>query len=52
MIKNIISRFTMVKTKEDGFWDGISNKKVYYWQDYYFNIYLACSKFGPRVKIK
>lgn len=52
MIKNIISRLTMVKTSENGFWDGISKDNVYYWQDCYFNIYLACSKWGPRVKIK
>ena len=42
----------MVKTAQDGFWDGMTNQKVYYWQDCYFDVYLACSIFGPRVKIK
>ena len=51
MIKNIISRITMLKTNQNGIWDGISNKKVYYWQDYYFDTYLACSKWGTRIKL-
>lgn len=41
----------MVKL-DKSFWDGISEKPVYYWQDYYFNIYLANNKFGYRIKIK
>ena len=52
MIKNIISRITMMKTSKEGFWDGISNEKVYYWQDYYFDVYMACSRWGCRVKLK
>lgn len=52
MIKNIISRITMVKTSQEGFWDGLSNKKVYYWQDCYFNVYMACSRWEFRIKIK
>ena len=51
MIKSIISRLTMVKTSEKGFWDGISNEPVYYWQDYYFDVYMACSRWGCRIKI-
>jgi len=52
MIKNIISRITMVRTSQEGFWDPGANKKIYYWQDYYFDIYLASSKWGIRIKIK
>lgn len=52
MIKNIISRITMIKTSQEGFWDGMSSKKVYYWQDYYFNVYVACSRWEFRIKIK
>jgi len=51
MIKNIISRLTMVKL-DKSFWDGISKKPVYYWQDCYFDIYLASNRFGDRIKIK
>lgn len=52
MIKNIISRLTMAKISTKGFWDQVDNKKVYYWQDCYFNCYMANSRFGYRVKIK
>jgi limonene-1,2-epoxide hydrolase len=52
MIKELISRLTMAKTNEEGIWDGVSDKKIYYWQDYYFNIYMASSRWGYRVKIK
>jgi hypothetical protein len=52
MIKNIISRLTMVKTSRNGFWDGgISNERVYYWKDYYFDVYIACSRWGYRIKL-
>ena len=51
MIKNIISRLTRIKTPTEGFLDGVSNKKVYYWKDYYFDVYMATSRFGNRVKI-
>ncbi len=51
MIKNIISRLTMIKLSEEGFWDNISDKKVYYWQDYYFDCYVASSRFSVRIKI-
>lgn len=52
MIKYIISRLTMVKVSEEGFWDHIASQKIYRWQDYYFNTYLAHSKWGYRVKIE
>jgi len=42
----------MMKTSQDGFWDPGANKKIYYWQDYYFDIYLASSRLGYRIKIK
>lgn len=51
MIKNIISRLTMVKIPNEGFWDSINRKKVYYWQDCYFDCYMASSRFGTRIKI-
>lgn len=41
----------MVKTSQNGFWDAVSNERVYYWQDYYFNRYMATSRWGFRVKI-
>ena len=51
MIKNIISRLTMVKISTKGFWDTVDNKKIYYWQDCYFNCYMASNRFDYRVKI-
>lgn len=50
MIKEIISRITMKKTSI-GFYDYIEDVTVYYWQDYYFDIYLASNRFGSRIKI-
>jgi hypothetical protein len=50
MIKNIISRFTMVKTGRVGFCDKVSGEMVHHWQDYYFQKYMASSKWGFRVK--
>ncbi len=51
MIKNFISRWTMVRKPGEGFWDSIANKKIYYWQDCYFDTYMAASKWGFRIKI-
>jgi len=51
MIKKIISRVTMVKTGRS-FWDNYGKQQIYYWQDYYFQKFLAPSKWGYRVKIK
>lgn len=50
MIKNIISRLTMVR-KSQANYDFINSKQVYYWQDCYFDCYMATSRFGSRVKI-
>jgi hypothetical protein len=50
MIKNIVSRLTMVKTGKS-FNDHVVSKPVYYWTDYYFDQYLASSRWGFRVKI-
>ena len=51
MIKNLISRWTMVRTTREGFWDSIENKKLYYWQDCYFDTYMAASPWSYRIKI-
>lgn len=51
MIRNIISRLTMVRTNEEGFYDPLIKKQVYYWQDCYFDCYMATSRFSHRVKI-
>ena len=50
MIKAIISRLTMIKTKI-AFYDHIEKKNVYVWQDCYFNSYLANNRLGIRIKI-
>jgi hypothetical protein len=51
MIKNLISRITMVKTTTPPFYDWIDGKVIYYWQDYYFEKYMAASRWGYRVKL-
>lgn len=51
MIKNLISRFTMVKTTRTPFYDPIAGKMVYYWQDCYFEQYMATSKWSYRIKL-
>lgn len=50
MIKRIISRLTMIKLDES-FYDIVSKEVVYRWQDYYFEQYLAVSKWGFRMKL-
>lgn len=50
MIKWIISRLTMVKLNK-AFYDHIEEKPVYYWRDYYFDRYMASSRWGFRVKL-
>lgn len=40
----------MVKTG-NSFYDNIGRKVVYYWQDCYFEKYMANNRFGFRVKI-
>jgi hypothetical protein len=51
MIKNFISRWTMVRKPGEGFWDSIARQKIYCWQDCYFDTYMAASKWGFRIKI-
>jgi hypothetical protein len=50
MIKNIISRLTMMKVGKT-FYDFHDKQTVHYWQDCYFDIYLANNRFGNRIKI-
>jgi hypothetical protein len=50
MIKELISRLTMIKMDEPCY-NVVAEKEVYYWQDYYFDIYIASSRWGIRVKI-
>jgi hypothetical protein len=51
MIKELISRLTMIKTSKAPMYDSIACENIYYWQDYYFDIYMAHSKWGIRLKI-
>lgn len=51
MIKEIISRITMIKNPKEGFYDNIGQCKVYFWTDYYFDKYMAASRWGMRIKI-
>jgi hypothetical protein len=50
MIKSIISRLSMFKTGKS-FWDNVGKRKVYYWQDCYFDQYVASYRFGERFKL-
>ena len=50
MVKEIISRLTMVKTGRH-FYDFINGQTIYHWQDCYFENYIAASRFGKRVKL-
>ncbi len=50
MIKNIISRLTMVKS-EKLIYDPIKKELLYYWTDCYFDEYVAKNRFGTRIKI-
>ena len=51
MIKNLISRLTMVKLGS-AFYDKVQDKPVYYWRDYYFDRYMASSRWGFRIKLE
>ena len=51
MIKNLISRWTMVKTTRSPFWDKVAGEKIYYWQDCYFEQYIAASRWSYRIKL-
>ena len=50
MIKNIISKLTMVKS-EKLIYDPIKKELLYYWTDCYFDEYVAKNKFSKRIKI-
>ena len=50
MIKNIISRLTMVKSGKL-IYDPIKKELLYYWTDCYFDEYVARNRFGTRTKI-
>ena len=50
MIKNIISKLTMVKS-EKLIYDPIKKVLLYYWTDCYFDEYVAKNRFGTRTKI-
>jgi hypothetical protein len=51
MIKNLISRWTMVKLTRTPFYDKVAGKMVYYWQDCYFEQYMAASRWSYRIKL-
>ena len=51
MIKNLISRLTMVKLGKS-FWDSVEQQPVYYWRDCYFDRYMATSRWGFRIKLE
>ena len=50
MIKNIISRLTMIKS-EKLIYDPITKELLYYWTDCYFNECVAKNRFSKRIKI-
>ena len=50
MIKNIISRLTMVKSGKL-IYDPIKKELLYYLTDCYFDEYVAKNRFGTRTKI-
>ena len=50
MIKNLISRLTMVKSGIV-IYDPIKKELLYYWTDCYFDEYVAKNRFEIRIKI-
>ena len=52
MIKELISRLTMVKTGRASTNDLISGRRLSYYQDCYFQVFLAESRWGFRMRIK
>lgn len=50
MIKNIISRLTMVKS-EKLIYDTVIKKELCHWTDCYFDEYVATNRFSKRIKI-
>lgn len=47
-MKWLISRLTMKRTNEAGFYDAIGKEMVYYWTDCFGNTFMAVRKFGFR----
>jgi hypothetical protein len=41
----------MVKTTRAPFYGSIAGEMVYYWQDCYFETYMAASRWGYRIKL-
>ena len=41
----------MTKTTRGGFYDNVAGRMVYYWQDCYFQTFMASSKWGFRIKL-
>lgn len=41
----------MVKTTRTPFMDKIAGKQIYYWQDCYFEQYMAASRWSYRIKL-
>ena len=52
MIKNLISRLTMVLINRKPAEEMFTNKKLGYYQDCYFQLFLAESRWGYRIRIK
>ena len=50
MIKNIISKLTMVKS-EKLIYDIVIKKELCHWTDCYFDEYVATNRFSKRIKI-
>ena len=50
MLKNIISRLTMIKSGKL-IYDPIKKELLYYWIDCYFDEYVAKNRFSKRIKI-
>jgi len=41
----------MVKTTRVGFYDHVAGKMIHYWQDCYFETYMASSPWSYRIKL-
>ena len=50
MIKNIISRLTMLKSGK-AIYDPIKKELLYHWIDCYFDEYVAKNRFGARIEV-
>jgi hypothetical protein len=52
MIREIISRLTMIRLDKPETSGLLDNKKLKYYQDYYFQQFLSVSRWGSRMRIK